>query len=102
MHQETGAPTLLRDVISDVSAVVKILEENAPYTPLGGWFMPGADEEVPTRALWFQNDWVQADLRVAGSDLFTLHERVTAAALEFYDAEVAVPHTLYVNLMAVH
>ena len=100
MHQETGAPTLLRDVIPDVGAVVKILEENAPYTPLGGWFMPGADEEVPTRALWFQNDWVQADLRVAGSDLFTLHERVTAAALEFYDAEVAVPHTLYVNLMA--
>jgi hypothetical protein len=36
---------------------------------------------------------------VPGSDLFTLHEEVTAAARRFYDAEVVVPHTLYVNLM---
>ena len=100
MHHQTRTPTLLRDVIPDVDSVVKILESNAPYTPLGGWFIPGADEEVPTRAMWFQNDWVHADLQVPGSDLFTLHERVTAAALAFYDAEVAVPHTLYVNLMA--
>lgn len=100
MPHQTGTPTLLRDVIPDVGAVVKILESNAPYTPLGGWFIPGADEEVPTRAMWFQNDWVHADLQVPGSDLFTWHEGVTAAALEFYDAEVAVPHTLYVNLMA--
>ena len=70
MPHQTGTPTLLRNVIPDTGAVVKILESNAPYTPLGGWFMPGADEEIPTRAMWFQNDWVHADLQVPGSDLF--------------------------------
>ena len=93
-------PTLLSDVIPDLGAVVQLLEENAPYTPLGGWFRPGQAEGDPSSPMWFQNDWVHADLAVRGSDLFVDHERVTAAAREFYDAEVVVPHTLYVNLMA--
>ena len=99
MSHVAGPPVLLRDVIPDVEKVVDILEANAPYTPLGGWFWPGEDGEVATRSLWFQNDWVHDDLRVAGSDLFLEHEEVTAAARDFYDAEVIVPHTLYVNVM---
>jgi hypothetical protein len=87
-------------VIPDVGRVIEILERAAPYTPLGGWFWPGTDDEVPTRAMWFQNDWVHADLKVPGSDLFLEHAQVTEAAKRFYDAEVIVPHTLYVNLMA--
>ena len=93
-------PILLRDVIGDTRAVRALLERNGPYTPLGGWFWPGEREDVPTRAMWFQNDWVQGDLVVEGSDLFMQHSRVAAAAREFYGAEVVVPHTLYVNLMA--
>jgi hypothetical protein len=50
--------------------------------------------------MWFQNDWVHADLRVEGSELFLFHERVTQAARDFYGAEVIVPHSVYVNLMA--
>lgn len=92
-------PVLLRDVIDDLDAVVGLLERNAPYHPLGGWFRPGVEADRPTSALWFQKDWVHADLAVPGSELFLWHERVIDAARRFYDAEVVVPHTLYVNLM---
>ncbi len=100
MIHYSDPPILLRDVIEDVGDVVALLERNAPYTPLGGWYRPGADLDVATSPMWFQNDWVHADLRVAGSELFLFHERVTQAARDFYDAEVIVPHSVYVNLMA--
>lgn len=100
MIRYSDPPILLRDVIQDMSDVVGLLERNAPYTPLGGWYRPGVDLDEPTSAMWFQNDWVHADLRVSGSELFLLHERVTQAARDFYDAEVVVPHSVYVNLMA--
>jgi hypothetical protein len=93
-------PILLRDVIEDVGEVVRLLERNAPYTPLGGWYRPDADPDEPTSPMWFQNDWVHADLRVEGSELFLFHDRVMQAARDFYDAEVIVPHSVYVNLMA--
>ncbi len=100
MIHYSDPPILLRDVIEDLGDVVQLLERNAPYTPLGGWYRPGADLNVPTSPMWFQNDWVHADRRVEGSELFLFHERVTQAAREFYDAEVIVPHSVYVNLMA--
>jgi hypothetical protein len=100
MIRYSAPPILLHDVIEDVGEVVRLLERNAPYTPLGGWYRPGIDPDVPTSPMWFQNDWVHADLRVGGSELFLFHERVTRAAREFYDAEVIVPHSVYVNLMA--
>jgi hypothetical protein len=93
-------PILLRDVIQDMAEVVRLLERAAPYTPLGGWYRPDAALDVPSSALWFQNDWVHADLRVEGSELFLFHERVTQAARDFYGAEVIVPHSVYVNVMA--
>ncbi len=73
-------------MIEDIGDVVQLLERNAPYTPLGGWYRPGADLDTPTSPMWFQNDWVHADLRVEGSELFLFHERVTQAARDFYDA----------------
>ncbi len=99
MIHYSDPPILLRDVIEDVGDVVHLLERNAPYTPLGGWYRPGADLDAPTSPMWFQNDWVHADLRVEGCELFLFHERVTQAARDFYDAEVIVPHSVYVNLM---
>jgi hypothetical protein len=100
MIKYSDPPILLRDVIEDVGDVVRLLEQNAPYSPLGGWYRPDADLATPTSPMWFQNDWVHADLRVDGSELFLFHERVTQAARDFYDAEVIVPHSVYVNLMA--
>ncbi len=100
MIHYSDPPILLQDVIEDVGDVVRLLERNAPYTPLGGWYRPGVDADVPSSPMWFQNDWVHADLRVEGSELFLFHERVTQAARDFYDAEVIVPHSVYVNLMA--
>ena len=92
-------PVLLRDVIEDVRDVVALLERNAPYTPLGGWYRPGADEDVATSAMWFQKDWVHADLAVEGSDLFQQNDRYHEAARQFCNAEVILPHSLYVNMM---
>jgi hypothetical protein len=93
-------PILLRDVIADLGEVQQLLLRNAPYTPLGGWYRPGADLDAATSPLWFQNDFVHANLHVAGADLFLWHERVIEAARRFYDAKVVVPHSVYVNWMA--
>ena len=92
-------PQLLHDVV-DVGAAVRLLEAEAPYTPLGGWYNPGADPHARTRPMWFQNDWVHDDYAAEGSDLFLHHPRYLAAAQAFYDAEVIEPHSVYVNLMA--
>jgi hypothetical protein len=99
MLRHSDPPILLRDVIEDVGEVVRLLERNAPYTPLGGWYRPGVDPDAPTSPMWFQNDWVHADLRVEGSELFLFHERVTQAARDFYGARVILPHSVYVNQM---
>lgn len=100
MIHYSDPPVLLRNVFDDVGDVVRLLERNAPYTPLGGWYRPDADLDAATSPMWFQNDWVHADLRVDGSELFLFHERVTQAARDFYGAEVILPHSVYVNLMA--
>ncbi len=100
MIRLSDPPVLLRDVIDDVGDVVRLLERNAPYTPLGGWYRPDADLEAATSPMWFQNDWVHADLRVDGSELFLHHPRILQAARDFYGAEVIRPHSVYVNLMA--
>ena len=99
MIPEADPPILLRDVIEDPSEAVALFERNAPYTPLGGWYRPGADPDAPTSPMWFQNDWVHADLAVRGSDLFLHHPRYLRAARDFYGAEVVLPHSVYVNAM---
>lgn len=93
-------PILLENVIDDLPLVRALLERNAPYTPLGGWYTPGSEvSDEPTSALWFQNDWVHGDFSVEGSDLFFWHEGVIEATKKFYDAQVVVPQSIYVNLM---
>jgi hypothetical protein len=99
MIRYSAPPVLLRDVIDPLGDVVGLLERNAPYTPLGGWYRPDADPDEATSPLWFQNDWVHADLRVEGAELFLFHERVMQAARDFYEAELIVPHSVYVNVM---
>ncbi len=96
----SNPPTRLGNVIDDLGAVVGLLERNAPYTPLGGWFRPDQDGADATTPMWFQKTWLGADVAVEGSDIFVRNERYIEAARQFYDAEVVVPHTLFVNLMA--
>jgi len=93
-------PVLMRDVIGDLDAAVRLLESQAPYTPLGGWYSPGADPHARTRPMWFQNDWVHDTFAAEGSDLFLQHEGYLEAAKAFYGAEVIEPKSVYVNLMA--
>ena len=100
MQPYSKPPILLDALIDDLGAVARLFEESAPYTPLGGWFRPdhaGAEAKSP---MWFQKDWVYTDFAVEGADLFLRNPRVIAAAREFYDAEVVVPRSIYVNLMA--
>jgi hypothetical protein len=92
-------PVLLRDVIDDVSEVVRLLESQAPYGPLGGWYNPGADPHARTRPMWFQHDWVHDTFHAEGSDLFLQHPLYIEEAKRFYDAEVVEPQSVYVNLM---
>lgn len=93
-------PVLIRDVIDDLDRVYALLAADAPYTPLGGWYAPGADPDAATSAMWFQQDWVHADYQAPGSDLFLQCERYFEATRSYYDAEVVVPHSVYVNVMA--
>lgn len=92
-------PVLLHDVIDDVAEVVRLLESQAPYGPLGGWYNPGADPHARTRPMWFQKDWVHDTFHAPGSDLFLRHPIYIEEAKRFYDAEVVEPHSVYVNLM---
>ena len=92
-------PLLLEDLIDDVQLVVDLFERNAPYTPLGGWFRPDNADGDALSPMWFQKDWVHADFVAEGSELFLHNERVIEASREFYDAEVVLPHSIYVNLM---
>ena len=99
MPHVSEPPILLRDVIEDVGDVLALLERNAPYTPLGGWYRPGVDEEVAASPLWFQQDWVHSDYRAEGHELFTDHPAYHEAARRYCGAEVVLPHSLYVNVM---
>jgi hypothetical protein len=92
-------PMVVPDVIGDVSLVVRLLESQAPYNPLGGWYNPGADPHARTRPMWFQKDWVHDDFAAEGSDLFLQHPGYIEAAKQFYDAEVIEPKSVYVNVM---
>jgi len=91
-------PVLLRDVF-DCDAVLRLLERGAPYTPLGGWMRPGLDPDAETSAMWFQEDWVHADYRLPGSELFLHCEDYLRASREYWGADEIVPHSVYVNLM---
>ncbi|MFK7895599.1 MAG: hypothetical protein AB8G23_07165 [Myxococcota bacterium] len=93
-------PLMIDDVIEDLDAVRRLLTANAPYTPLGGWYRPGADPDEASSAMWFQQDWVHADYAAAGSELFLQCARYFEATKAYYDAECVVPHSVYVNLMA--
>ncbi|MEE3332507.1 MAG: hypothetical protein VX246_16695, partial [Myxococcota bacterium] len=100
MIHYANPPLLLENVIEDPADVVRLLERHAPYTPLGGWYRPDVDPDERSSPMWFQNDWVHADLELEGSELFLRHERVMQAARDFYSAEVISPHSVYVNVMA--
>ena len=92
-------PLLMHDVIDDDRAVTRLLQSQAPYNPLGGWYNPGADPDARTRPMWFQKDWVHDTFAAEGSDLFLRHPAYVEAAKQFYDAEVVEPHSVYVNIM---
>ena len=93
-------PVLIDDVIASPDTVLELLERHAPYTPIGGWYSPNADMDAATSAMWFQQDWVHADYQAEGSELFLQCEKYFDVSRAFYDAEVILPHSVYVNIMA--
>lgn len=99
MVRYSEPPILLHDVIDDLDAVVRLLERQAPYTPLGGWFRSGRAPDVPTLPMWFQNDWVHDGFVAEGAEQFLHHPAYLDAAARYYGAEVVEPQSVYVNLM---
>ena len=93
-------PLLVRDVFDDLAPIEAMLERCAPYTPLGGWYAPGADPDAATSAMWFQQDWVHDGQQVEGAELFLDCPAYHQAARDFYEAEIVRPHSVYVNVMA--
>lgn len=93
-------PVQLDGVIDDLDSVVALLERNAPYHPLGGWFRPDQADDAATSRMWFQKTLMGGEGCVDGSEIFVAHEGLLKAMRGFYDADVVVPHTLFVNLMA--
>jgi hypothetical protein len=100
MLEPSNPPIFLHDLIDDLDEVAELFARSAPHTPLGGWFRPDHDGGEATSPMWFQTDWAHADWAIDGVDLFLHNDRVIEAARAFYDAEVVIPHTVYVNLMA--
>jgi len=100
MVRYSAPPVLLHHVVDDLDAVVRLLERQAPYTPLGGWFRSGRTSATPTLPMWFQNDWVHDTFVADGAELFLHHPAYLDAAARYYDAEVVEPQSVYVNLMA--
>ena len=92
-------PVLVHDVIGDLGTVVRLLESQAPYHPLGGWYSPGADPDARTRPMWFQQDWVYDTFAADGAEMFLRHPAYLDGARQFYDAEIVEPVSVYVNLM---
>ena len=92
-------PVRLDGVIREYDSVVELLEQNAPYHPLGGWFRPDQAEDEATSRMWFQKTLMGGEGAVQGSDLFVEHEEILEAMRNFYDADLVIPHTLFVNLM---
>jgi len=93
-------PILLENVFPDIQKVHELLESEAPYTPLGGWYNPEADTHKRNRPMWFQNDWVHDVYQAEGSELFLHNPVYIETAKSFYDAEIIEPHSVYVNVMA--
>ena len=99
MPHVSPPPILLTDVVTDTADVVELLAQEAPYTPLGGWYNPSADPTARTRPMWFQNDWVHDTYAAPGSDLFLHHPTYMETAKTFFNAEIVEPHSVYVNHM---
>ena len=99
MPHVSPPPILLTDLVADTADVVELLAQEAPYTPLGGWYNPGADPTARTRPMWFQNDWVHDTYAAPGSDLFLHHPTYMETAKTFFNAEIVEPHSVYVNHM---
>lgn len=97
--RDAKPPVLLHDVVGDLAPVRRLLDAQAPYHPLGGWYSPGADPHARTRPLWFQQDWVHDDFHAPGAEVFLEHPAYLEAARSFYGAEVVEPTSVYVNLM---
>ncbi len=99
MVHDADPPILLRDVYGDLDEVVRLVERSAPYSPLGGWMRPGLDPDIENSPMWFQNDWVHADFKLEGSDLFFQNQKYIETAREFWGAEEIVPQSIYTNVM---
>lgn len=101
MVQYADSPIVLDNVIEDLESLADLLKMHAPYKPLGGWYQPDkTDTTKRASAMWFRDDWLNAEGVKTGYDLFSENSKICEAGKQFCGANYFVPHSVYVNLMA--
>lgn len=102
MVKYAESPIQLNNVIEDLDGLKAVLAQHAPYRPLGGWYQPDkSDTSKKTSAMWFRDDWLNAEGSKPGYKIFSENSKIFEAAKAFCGgANYFVPHSVYVNLMA--
>ena len=100
-------PILLDKAFDDPATVLAMVPRFAPYWPV----MRYAAAESELKAMigdgvryavepWFRGDWAGDAASVEGVEVVLANPIFLAAARRLFDAEVVVPRSVYVNLMA--
>jgi hypothetical protein len=100
------SPVLLDQAFEDPTAVLEMVPRHAPYWPVMR-YAAGAEE---LKAMvgdvrysvepWFRGDWAGDAPSVEGVDRILWNPVFLDGARRLFDAEIVVPRTVYVNLMA--
>ncbi len=100
-------PILLERAFDHPERVLEMVPRHAPYWPVMRYVAAERELEamiggsVPYSVQpWFRGDWAGDAPPVEGVEEILGNPTFVAAARQLFDAEVVVPHIVYVNLMA--
>lgn len=102
-------PLVLPEAFSDPEGIRDLVAANAPYWPVLRYVAKPSEFAAVSRAKskdrmalppWFRGDWADQKPLVAGAEAILENPIFLDAARQVFDAEVAVPCLVYVNVMA--
>ena len=100
------APIFLDQAFEDPTAVLEMVPRHAPYWPVMRYAAAASELEAMVGDVpysvepWFRGDWAGDAPSVDGVEHILRNPVFLDAAHRLFDAEVVVPRTVYVNLMA--
>ncbi|MFK7896645.1 MAG: hypothetical protein AB8G23_12465 [Myxococcota bacterium] len=107
--EKPKTPVLLDEAFSDPNSVRAMVEANAPYWPVLRYVAKPSEFAAVSRAKsqdpmilppWFRGDWADRKPLVQGGEVIVENPQFIDAARTVFDAEIAVPCLVYVNVMA--